>query len=97
MSDRPFAGYNKKRHARTGGLNERYRKALNRKTGSNLQAPVTESNPSKDRAARRRSFCARMSGNPGKLYKFVDSDRDGDKEKKPTPKLMALRRWRCKV
>lgn len=62
---KPFKGYNPKRHARTGGLNEKARKRMNRETGSKLQAPVTEKNPDPGRAARRRSFCARMSGVKG--------------------------------
>ena len=84
-SKKPFLGYNPKRHARTGGLNEKARKRMNRETGSKLQAPVTEKNPSEDRAARRRSFCARMSGVQGPTSK------DG----KLTPKGAALKRWRC--
>jgi hypothetical protein len=94
---KPFYGYDKKRHAKTGGLNDKYREKVNRETGSNLKRPVTESNPGPKDAARRKSFCARMSGNDGPLYKYVDTDGDGDKEKKPTPKLMALKRWRCKI
>ena len=86
MADKkPFHGYNPKRHSRTGGLNAAFREKYNRETGSKLQEPVTEKNPSEARAARRRSFCARMAGNPGPMKK------DG----KPTPKAMALRRWRC--
>lgn len=81
----PFAGYSPKKHARTGGLNEAYRKAYNQKTGSNLQAPVTEKNPKGKRAARKKSFCARMSGVKGPTSK------DG----KLTPKGAALKRWRC--
>lgn len=82
---KPFKGYNPKKHARTGGLNEAYRKRLNRETGSNLQAPVTEKDPSGEREKRKRSFCARMSGVSGPTSK------DG----KLTPKGAALKRWRC--
>lgn len=82
---KPFKGYNPKKHARTGGLNEAYRKRLNRETGSNLQAPVTEKDPSGEREKRKRSFCARMSGVKGPTSK------DG----KLTPKGAALKRWRC--
>ena len=85
-SDKPFSGYNKNRHARSGGLNAKFREKYNRETGSNLQAPVTESNPTGKRAARRRSFCARMSGVKGPTSK------DG----KLTPKGAALKRWKCK-
>lgn len=82
---KPFHGYNPKKHARTGGLNESERKRINRETGSKLQAPVTEKNPSKADEARRRSFCARMSGVKGPT----------SKEGKLTPKGAALKRWRC--
>lgn len=85
-SDKPFHGYNKEKHSRTGGLNSKYREKYNRETGSNLKEPVTESNPSEKRAARRRSFCARMSGVEGPTSK------DG----KLTPKGAALKRWKCK-
>jgi len=84
-SDKPFHGYNKKRHAPTGGLNEKFREKYNRETGSNLKAPVTEKNPTGKKAARKRSFCARMSGVKGPTSK------DG----KLTPKGAALKRWRC--
>ena len=36
--------------------------------------------------ARRKSFCARMSGMPGPLK---------DKKGRPTRKALALKRWRC--
>jgi len=83
---KPFLRYNKKKHARTGGLNEKARKRYNREHGSNLQAPVTEKNPTGARAARRRSFCARMAGVPGPTSKGG----------KMTPKGKSLERWRCK-
>jgi hypothetical protein len=86
MADKPFKGYNKKRHARTGGLNEAFRKAYNQETGSNLKEPVTEKNPSGERAKRRKSFCARMSGVSGPT----------SEKGKLTPKGAALKRWRCK-
>lgn len=60
--------------------------AYNRKTGGNLKTAVTEKNATGKRAARRRSFCARMSGMKGPLK---------DKKGRPTRKAMALRRWRC--
>lgn len=87
MSDskKPFKGYNKNKHARTGGLNAKYREKYNREHGSHLQEPVTESHPTGDRAARRKSFCARMSGVPGPTSK------DGQL----TPKGAALKRWKC--
>lgn len=83
--EKPFHGYNPERHSRTGGLSDKARKKMNRESGSNLQRPVTEKNPSGKRAARRRSFCARMSGVKGPT----------SKEGKLTPKGAALKRWRC--
>ena len=72
--------------SKKGGLTAKGRAKYNRATGSNLQAPVTESNPTGKRAARRKSFCARMSGMPGPLK---------DKKGRPTRKALALKRWRC--
>ena len=72
--------------SKRGGLTAKGRRKYNRATGSNLQAPVTESNPTGKRAARRKSFCARMSGMPGPLK---------DKKGRPTRKALALKRWRC--
>lgn len=83
--DKPFHGYNKEKHSRTGGLNAKYREKYNREHGSNLKAPVTEKNPSGKRAARRKSFCARMKGVKGPT----------SKKGKLTPKGAALKRWQC--
>lgn len=87
--EKPFSGYNKKRHARTGGLNDSYRKQYNREHGSNLKRPVTTEpsklKPGSKAAKRRASFCARMGGMPGPTSK------DG----KLTPKGAALKRWNC--
>ena len=87
--DKPFEGYNAKRHAKTGGLNDKYRKEYNREHGSHLKRPVTKK-PSELKAGskaanRRKSFCARMSGCKGPTSK------DG----KLTPKGAALKRWNC--
>lgn len=84
-SDKPFHGYNKEKHSRTGGLSAKYRKKYNREHGSNLKAPVTEKNPTGKKAARKKSFCARMKGVKGPT----------SKEGKLTPKGAALKRWRC--
>ena len=54
--------------------------------GSKLQTAVTEKNPKGKRAARRKSFCARMGGMPGPMK---------DEKGRPTRKAMSLRRWRC--
>lgn len=80
-----------------GGLTQKGRDKYNRATGGNLKAPVSskEAKKSPKKAARRKSFCARMSGNKGKLYEHKDTDRDGKKEKVPTRKKKALDRWDC--
>jgi hypothetical protein len=54
--------------------------------GSKLQTAVSEKNPTGKRAKRRKSFCARMSGNPGPMK---------DDKGRPTRKALALKRWRC--
>ncbi len=89
FSEKPFSGYNKKRHARTGGLNDRFRQQYNREHGSKLKRPVTTEpsklKPGSKAAKRRASFCARMGGMQGPTSK------DG----KLTPKGAALKRWNC--
>lgn len=94
---KPFSGYDADKNARTGGLNARFRERYNRENNANLKAPVTGKVKagSKD-AKRRKSFCARMSGAPGKLWEYKDTNRDGKKEKVKTAKKAALDRWRCK-
>jgi hypothetical protein len=83
---KPFKGYNAKKHSKAGGLNDKYRKKLNREEGSNLQRPVTGDVKAGSKAAKRRkSFCARMSGVKGPT----------SKEGKLTPKGAALKRWKC--
>jgi len=75
----------------TGGLNAKgvasYRKA---NPGSKLKMAVTTP-PSKLKAgskdaARRKSFCARMSGMPGAMK---------DDKGRPTRKALALKKWNC--
>jgi hypothetical protein len=87
--DKPFLGYNASRHAKTGGLNDSFRKKYNSEHGSNLKRPVTkkpsELKPGSKDANRRASFCARMKGCAGPTSK------DG----KLTPKGAALKRWNC--
>lgn len=69
--------------SRGAGLTAKGRAKYNRQTGSNLQAPVTEKNPTGKRAGRRRSFCARMRGVVSKA-------------KGPATRARAsLKRWRC--
>ena len=71
--------------SRSGGLTTEGREKYNRETGSNLQAPVTESNPKGKRKSRKKSFCARMGGVKGPMKK----------NGKPTRKALALRKWKC--
>jgi hypothetical protein len=69
------------------GLTSKGAAAYRRKNpGSKLSTAVTEKNPKGRRAARRRSFCARMSGMPGPMK---------DEKGRPTRKAASLRRWRC--
>ena len=68
----------------SGGLTESGRKKYNRE-GHNLKRPVTRVKTARD-AARRRSFCARMSGVKGPMRK----------NGKPTRKALALRKWKCR-
>ena len=62
------------------GLTAKGRAKYNRETGSNLKAPQPEG------GARKKSFCARMSGMPGPM-----KDENGN----PTRKAASLRRWKC--
>ena len=72
--------------SKRGGLTAKGRAKYNRATGSNLQAPVTEKSPTGKRAARRKSFCARMKGVKGPRK---------ESKGRPTRKALALKRWRC--
>jgi hypothetical protein len=85
--EKPFHGYNKEKHSKEGGLSAKAREKYNKEHGSNLQAPVSskEAKKSPKKAARRKSFCARMSHTKGATSK------DG----KLTPKGAALKRWDC--
>lgn len=72
-----------------GGLNEKGRKSYEKANpGSDLKPPVSakEAKDSPTAAARRKSFCARMSAMPGPLK---------DKNGKPTRKALALKKWDC--
>lgn len=84
---KPFHGYNKNKHSVKGGLSKKGREKINRETGSNLKAPVSSKAAKKSpkKAARRKSFCARMSGVNGPT----------SKKGKLTPKGAALKRWDC--
>jgi len=74
-----------------GGLNEKGRKSYERENpGSDLKAPVTtppsKLDPDSKAAKRRKSFCARMGGNPGPMK---------DEKGRPTRKALSLRKWNC--
>tara|TARA_B100001057_G_scaffold212742_2_gene213060 strand:- start:999 stop:1268 length:270 start_codon:yes stop_codon:yes gene_type:complete len=76
--------------SKSGGLNRKgvasYRRA---NPGSKLKMAVTEKNPKGKRAARRKSFCARMKGMKSKLTS-AKTARD------PNSRInKALRKWNC--
>tara|TARA_Y100000052_G_C2873599_1_gene41426 strand:+ start:17 stop:292 length:276 start_codon:yes stop_codon:yes gene_type:complete len=75
--------------SKKGGLTAKGRAKYNRATGSNLQAPVTEDKPTGKRAARRKSFCARMKGMKKKRTSAKTA-------KDPDSRInKALKRWKC--
>lgn len=75
---------------RTDGLSQKAVNAYRRENpGSKLQTAVTEKNPKGKRAARRKSFCSRMSGMKKRLTN-PENARDPD-----SPINKALRRWNC--
>ncbi len=71
-----------------GGLNAKGRASYKKQTGGTLKPPVSAKQAAKSpkSAARRKSFCARMSGMPGPAKK---------PNGKPTRKTLALRKWDC--
>jgi len=76
--------------SKSGGLNRKgiasYRRA---NPGSKLSMAVTEKNPKGKRAARRKSFCARMKGMKRRLTS-AKTARD------PNSRInKALRKWNC--
>jgi hypothetical protein len=70
-----------------GGLNAAGRRSA-KAQGMNLKPPVSakQAKKSPKAAARRRSFCARMSGMPGPMK---------DDKGRPTRKALSLRKWDC--
>ena len=88
-AEKPFHGYNPKKHSKKGGLNAKGRATAKRETGANLKPPVTTKpsklKPGSKKAKRRKSFCARMGGMKGAT----------SKEGKLTPKGASLKRWNC--
>jgi hypothetical protein len=78
------------RKDKTDGLSQKAVNAYKRENpGSKLQTAVTEKNPSGKRAARRKSFCSRMSGMKARLTS-AKTARDPDSNINK-----ALRRWNC--
>ena len=70
-----------------GGLNAAGRRSA-KAEGMNLKPPVSSAQAKKSpkAAARRKSFCARMSGMPGPMK---------DEKGRPTRKALSLRKWDC--
>ena len=62
------------------GLTAKGRAKYNAATGSHLKAPQPQG------GARKKSFCARMSGMPGPMK---------DEKGRPTRKAASLKRWKC--
>ena len=78
------------RKDKTDGLSQKAVNAYRRENpGSKLQTAVTEKDPKGKRAARRKSFCSRMSGMKKRLTS-AETARDPDSRINK-----ALRRWRC--
>jgi hypothetical protein len=76
---------------KTDGMSQKAVNVYRRENpGSKLKTAVTTKpsklKPGSKAANRRKSFCARMSGNKGPMKK---------PNGKPTPKALALRRWNC--
>ena len=73
-----------------GGLNAKGRASYNKANPGKpgLKAPVSaeQAKKSPKSAARRKSFCARMSGMPGPMK---------DEKGRPTRKALSLRKWDC--
>lgn len=71
-----------------GGLNQKGRDHYRRTEGAHLKPPVSaeQAKKSPKAAARRKSFCARMSGVEGPMK---------DEKGRPTRKALALRKWDC--
>ena len=73
-----------------GGLNAKGRASYKKETGGTLKAPVTESNPSGERAKRQNSFCSRMCG-----MKRKNTGSEG--QSNPDSRInKSLRKWNCK-
>jgi len=71
-----------------GGLNAKGRASYNKATGGNLKPPAPKPKNDKD-AARRKSFCARMSGMKKKLTSEKTRNDPNSRINK------SLRAWNC--
>lgn len=73
-----------------GGLNAKGRASYNAanpgKPGLKPPVSASEAKKSPAKAARRKSFCARMSGMPGPMK---------DEKGRPTRKALSLKKWDC--
>lgn len=67
------------------GLTAKGRARYNKETGSNLKPPAPNPKTKAD-AARKKSFCSRMTGMKGPMK---------DEEGRPTRKAASLKRWGC--
>jgi hypothetical protein len=72
----------------TGGLNSKGRASYNKATGGNLKPPAPKPKTKKD-AARKKSFCARMSGAKKKLTSAKTANDPNSRINK------SLRAWDC--
>lgn len=72
----------------SGGLNAKGRASL-KAQGHDIKPPVTEDNPTGERAGRKASFCARMSGHKAKNTS-AETARDPDSRINKS-----LRKWKC--
>ena len=90
--DKPIAktttgkGANYKPTEKGAGMTAKGRAEYNRKNNANLKPPAPNPKTEKD-AARKKSFCARMSGMPGPMK---------DEKGRPTRKAASLKSWGCK-
>ena len=89
MKKKPSVVMTKKDKNPSGGLTAAGRRKYNAATGGNLQAPVSAKAAAKSpkKAARRSSFCSRMSGVKGPMK---------DEKGRPTRKALALKKWDCR-
>lgn len=68
-----------------GGLNAAGRAHFKRTEGANLKPPAPNPKTKSDEG-RKKSFCARMGGNPGPMK---------DEKGRPTRKALSLKAWNC--